>query len=203
VRSRHLLRTHPGRHLPENGVRTGSAQVADVTRPLQPHHHPRREGQRATRRWSVHLTRASLREPGPVADSPHRAGCGTTDPPLHELSDGIFVYVVFRGHRSTASTCLTGASAASTVTRSPVRHHGAMSARPLSRGEIAELADRLRGLLDMIAAGEIEAATGMTYKLQGAVVVLDAVLARQGGGAHRERTGEGAHLGGDSRRAER
>ena len=50
--------------------------------------------------------------------------------------------------------------------------------RPLSRRELAELADRLRGLLDMIEAGEMSATTAMTYRLEGAVVAVDAVLGR-------------------------
>jgi hypothetical protein len=48
--------------------------------------------------------------------------------------------------------------------------------RPLTRAEVAELADRLRGLIDMIEAGEMSATTAMTYRLKGAVVALDAVL---------------------------
>lgn len=59
-----------------------------------------------------------------------------------------------------------------------VRHPGAMAARPLTRAEITELAGRLHGLLDMIAVGEMTASTGMTYRLQGAVVALDAALGR-------------------------
>jgi hypothetical protein len=51
-----------------------------------------------------------------------------------------------------------------------------MPARPLTRGEIAELADRLWGLINMIDAGEMGATTGMAYRLQGAVVALEAVL---------------------------
>ena len=53
-----------------------------------------------------------------------------------------------------------------------------MAARPLTRGEVTELAGRLHGLLDMIAVDELTATTGMTYRLQGAVVALDAVLGR-------------------------
>ena len=61
-----------------------------------------------------------------------------------------------------------------------VRHPGAMAAHPLTRCEISELADRLHGLLDMIAVDEMTATTGMTYRLQGAVVALDAVLGSLG-----------------------
>ena len=50
-----------------------------------------------------------------------------------------------------------------------------MTARPLARGEIAELADRLWGLINMIDAGEMSATTGMAYRLQGALVALEAV----------------------------
>jgi hypothetical protein len=53
-----------------------------------------------------------------------------------------------------------------------------MAAHPLTRGEITELAGRLHGLLEMIAVDELTATTGMTYRLQGAVVALDAVLGR-------------------------
>jgi len=51
-----------------------------------------------------------------------------------------------------------------------------MPARPLTRGEIAELADRLWVLINMIDAGEMSATTAMTYRIQGAVVALEAVL---------------------------
>ena len=51
-----------------------------------------------------------------------------------------------------------------------------MSPRPLTRAEIAELADRLRGLLDMVDEDRLTATTGMTYRIQGAVTALDAVL---------------------------
>ena len=47
---------------------------------------------------------------------------------------------------------------------------------PHTRGEISELAGRLHGLLDMIAVDELTATTGITYRLQGAVVAQDAVL---------------------------
>jgi hypothetical protein len=57
-----------------------------------------------------------------------------------------------------------------------VRHPGAMAPHPLTRGEITELADRLHGLLEMIAVDEMTATTGMMYRVQGAVVALDAVL---------------------------
>jgi hypothetical protein len=51
-----------------------------------------------------------------------------------------------------------------------------MAARPLTRGEISELADRLRGLIAMVDNGEMSASTAMRYRLQGAVVALEAVL---------------------------
>jgi hypothetical protein len=53
-----------------------------------------------------------------------------------------------------------------------------MSDHQLTRGEIRELANRLRGLLDMVDAGEMSATTGMTYRVQGAVTALEAVLDR-------------------------
>ncbi|MGD0985401.1 MAG: hypothetical protein ABSA65_16555 [Acidimicrobiales bacterium] len=40
-----------------------------------------------------------------------------------------------------------------------------MPARPLTRGEIAELADRLWGLINMIDAGEMSATTAVTYRI--------------------------------------
>jgi hypothetical protein len=51
-----------------------------------------------------------------------------------------------------------------------------MSDRALTRREIGELADRLRGLLDMVETGEMSASKAMTYRMQGAVAELDAVL---------------------------
>jgi len=49
-----------------------------------------------------------------------------------------------------------------------------MPARPLTRGEIAELADRLRVLLEMVDNGEMSASTAMSYRMQGAVTALNA-----------------------------
>jgi hypothetical protein len=57
-----------------------------------------------------------------------------------------------------------------------VRHHSDVPAHPLSRREIADLADRLRGLLEMIETDEMSATTAMTYRLEGAVAALDVVL---------------------------
>ncbi len=51
-----------------------------------------------------------------------------------------------------------------------------MPERSLTRGEIGELADRLRGLIAMTEDGEMTATTAMTYRLEGAVAALDAVL---------------------------
>jgi len=53
-----------------------------------------------------------------------------------------------------------------------------MAARPLTRTEITELADRLRGLIAMVDNGDMSASTAMSYRMQGAVVALDAVLGR-------------------------
>jgi hypothetical protein len=58
-------------------------------------------------------------------------------------------------------------------------HDGGVPERPLSRREIGELADRLRGLLDMIEADEMSATTAMTYRIHGAATALDAVLGRE------------------------
>lgn len=60
-----------------------------------------------------------------------------------------------------------------------MRHHGDVPDRPLNRREIADLADRLRGLIAMIETDEMSASTGMTYRIQGAVAALDAVLGRE------------------------
>ncbi len=53
-----------------------------------------------------------------------------------------------------------------------------MPERPLNRREIAELADRLRGLMAMVDNGEMSASTATSYRMQGAVVALEAVLGR-------------------------
>ena len=50
-----------------------------------------------------------------------------------------------------------------------------MVARPLTRREITELGNRLRGLIAVVDEGEMTATTAMTYRLQGAVTALDAV----------------------------
>jgi hypothetical protein len=63
--------------------------------------------------------------------------------------------------------------------RSPCGTIESMPAHALTRSEIAELADRLRGLIAMVDNGEMSATTAMTYRLQGAVVALDAVLGRE------------------------
>jgi hypothetical protein len=57
-----------------------------------------------------------------------------------------------------------------------MRHHGDVPERPLTRAEVAELADRLRGLLAMVNEDRLGATTGMTYRMQGAVTALDEVL---------------------------
>jgi len=51
-----------------------------------------------------------------------------------------------------------------------------MAAHPLTRGEIGELADRLRGLIAMVDNAEMTASTAMSYRLQGAVTALEVVL---------------------------
>ncbi len=51
-----------------------------------------------------------------------------------------------------------------------------MPERPLTRREIGELADRLRGLIAMVDNGDMSASAAMKYRLEGAVAVLDAVL---------------------------
>jgi hypothetical protein len=53
-----------------------------------------------------------------------------------------------------------------------------VSARPLNRREIAELADRLRALIAMIEADQMSATTAMTYRIQGAATALDAVVGK-------------------------
>ncbi len=57
-------------------------------------------------------------------------------------------------------------------------HYGGMAEHPLTRGEIAELADRLRGLIAMVDNGEMTASTAMRYRLEGAVVALEVAVGR-------------------------
>ncbi|HVA07822.1 MAG TPA: hypothetical protein VNG12_13870 [Acidimicrobiales bacterium] len=48
--------------------------------------------------------------------------------------------------------------------------------RSLSRSEIEQLAASIDSLLDRIRAGELEASTANTYRLEGAVVALRVAL---------------------------
>jgi hypothetical protein len=48
--------------------------------------------------------------------------------------------------------------------------------RPLTRQEVSDLAGSLQALLDAIERDEMTAATAMTYRLEGAVAALEAVL---------------------------
>jgi hypothetical protein len=50
--------------------------------------------------------------------------------------------------------------------------------KPLARAELADLADRLRKLLDAIEAGALDASTVTRYRLEGAVGALDVALGR-------------------------
>jgi hypothetical protein len=59
-----------------------------------------------------------------------------------------------------------------------LRHDGDVPPRQLTRAEVAELAGRLHCLLAMIDTGRVTASSGMRYRLQGAVVALEAVLGR-------------------------
>jgi hypothetical protein len=52
------------------------------------------------------------------------------------------------------------------------------SGRPLTRAEVADLADRLRALLGQIDAGNLDATRAMRYRLEGAIAALDAALGR-------------------------
>jgi len=52
-----------------------------------------------------------------------------------------------------------------------------MATRPLTRQQMAELARSLDALLDAIRREELSATTAMTYRLEGAVTALGAVLA--------------------------
>jgi hypothetical protein len=56
-----------------------------------------------------------------------------------------------------------------------------VSMAALTRGEIRELADRLRDLIATVDNGEMSATTAMRYRLQGAVMALEAVLGGTGG----------------------
>ena len=51
-----------------------------------------------------------------------------------------------------------------------------MATHVLTRGEIAELADRLRDLIAMVDNGEMSATKAMRYRLEGGVSALEAVL---------------------------
>lgn len=53
--------------------------------------------------------------------------------------------------------------------------------RALSRSDIASLAESLAKLLAFVRSGEMDASVAMTYRIEGAVVALQAVL-----GADRE-----------------
>jgi len=46
--------------------------------------------------------------------------------------------------------------------------------RPLTRAELADLAERLRELLVQVEEGTLAASTAMRYRLEGAVAALDA-----------------------------
>jgi hypothetical protein len=48
--------------------------------------------------------------------------------------------------------------------------------RRLSNQETRKLADDLAGLLDRIQAGELDASIAMTYRVEGALTALQAVL---------------------------
>jgi len=52
-------------------------------------------------------------------------------------------------------------------------------ARALKRSEIEELARSLQGLLELVESGEMDASAAATYRLEGAVRVLDIVLGRE------------------------
>lgn len=47
--------------------------------------------------------------------------------------------------------------------------------KALSRAEMAEAATTLRRLLGAVEAGELTAPAGLTYRLQGAVIALEAL----------------------------
>lgn len=48
--------------------------------------------------------------------------------------------------------------------------------RPLARSQINALAESIRSILAMIDTGSMTASTATVYRLQGALVALDAVL---------------------------
>jgi len=51
--------------------------------------------------------------------------------------------------------------------------------RPLKRSEIEALARSLQRLLELVESGEMDASAAATYRLEGAVRVLDVVLGRE------------------------
>jgi hypothetical protein len=56
-----------------------------------------------------------------------------------------------------------------------------VKARPLSRSEIAALAEDLRKMLDRIEAGELVASTSTRLRLEGAVAALAVIQGRSAG----------------------
>lgn len=50
--------------------------------------------------------------------------------------------------------------------------------RPLTRAETVDLAARIGELLSTIAAGDLDATAATTYRLEGALAVLDVVAGR-------------------------
>jgi hypothetical protein len=53
-------------------------------------------------------------------------------------------------------------------------------AKPLTRAEVASLADTIGRFLVAIRGNELDASLAMTYRLEGALVALEAVLGEAG-----------------------
>jgi hypothetical protein len=59
-----------------------------------------------------------------------------------------------------------------------------MAPKPLTRSEVADLTRSLQALLDAIHNDELTASTATTYRLEGAVKALEAVLGHEARPAH-------------------
>jgi hypothetical protein len=59
-----------------------------------------------------------------------------------------------------------------------------MAPKALTRSEMADLARSLQALLDAIGNDELTASTATTYRLEGAVTALEAVLGHDARPAH-------------------
>lgn len=59
-----------------------------------------------------------------------------------------------------------------------------MARKPLTRSEVTDLIRSLQALLDAISNDELTASTATTYRLEGAVTALEAVVGHEARPAH-------------------